>query len=451
MTILHLKLFRRIPAIIGLSLITNLLIPSVSLAQQSPNDSLLEDATLQNCIAFAIKNNPTIKNAGIDEEIVDATIKSKLADWYPQLSFNYDIQYYFQLPTLNFGGNLIHTGTKSNSQGQFEVTQNIFSRDALLATRSAKDVRLQAGQTTSEQKINLAVAVSKAFYDVILTRQQIALAGEDMVRLEQSLKDAYYQFQSGITDKTDYKRATISLNNARALKKQEEEALVGKEAYLKELLGYPETGILSLSYDTSELTREINIDTTQAVNYDNRIEIKLLNTQRKLESYNLLYNKWSYLPVVSAFGYYNLNFLNNEVSKLYNAVYPNSYAGISLTFPIFQGGKRIQEIRQANFAIEQVDNSIKSVENSINTQYQQALSTYKSNLENYYTLKDNMDLAKEVYGIISLQYRAGVKTYLDVISAESDLRSAEINYYNALYQVLSSKVDVMQSLGTLTY
>ncbi|MDE3212260.1 MAG: TolC family protein [Bacteroidota bacterium] len=432
-------------------MISVILLPGISRAQQGPGDSVLQDATLKNCIQYAIKNNPAIKNAGIDEDIVDATIKSKLADWYPQLSFNYDIQYYFKLPTLNFGGNLIHTGTKSNSLGQFEVTQNIFNRDALLASRSERDVRRQANQTTSQQKINLAVAVSKAFYDVILTRQQIALASEDIARLQQSLKDAYYQYQSGITDKTDYKRATISLNNAKALQKQEEEALVGKDAYLKELLGYPASAVLSLSYDTAALTREINIDTTQTVNYDNRIEVKLLETQRKLQSYNLLYYKWSYLPVVSAFGYYNLNFLNNQISKLYNAVYPNSYAGISLTFPIFQGGKRIQQIRQAHLELDQVDNSIKSLENSINTEYLQALSTYKSNLDNYYMLKDNMDLAKEVYGIISLQYRAGVKTYLDVISAETDLRAAEINYYNALYQVLSSKVDVMKSLGTLTY
>lgn len=451
MTILNLKITRSHPAIILLSLMTTLWLPCLSQSRQGQGDSILSNATLENCIAYAIRNNPVIKNAGLDEDIVNATIKSKLADWYPQLSFNYDIQYYFQLPTLNFGGNLIHTGTRSNSQGQFQVTQNIFNRDALLATRSERDVRLQASQNTREQKINLAVAVSKAFYDAILTRQQIALASEDISRLQQSLKDAYYQYQSGITDKTDYKRATISLNNAKALKKQEEEALTAKEAYLKELLGYPASAPLPLSYDTAQLSSQILIDTTQTVNYDNRIEINLLKTQRNLESYNLLYNKWSYLPVVSAFGYYNLNYLNNNVSKLYNAVYPNSYAGISLTFPIFQGGKRVQQIREARWQLEQVDNSIKSMENSINTEYQQAISTYKSNLDNYYTLKDNMDLAGEVYGIIRLQYRAGVKTYLDVISAETDLRTAEINFYNALYQVLSSKVDVMKSLGTLTY
>jgi len=60
-------------------------------------------------------------------------------------------------------------------------------------------------------------------------------------------------------------------------------------------------------------------------------------------------------------------------------------------------------------------------------------------------------LAQEVYDVIQLQYKAGVKTYLEVILAESDLRSAQINYYNALYLVLSAKTDVQKALGQINY
>jgi len=99
----------------------------------------------------------------------------------------------------------------------------------------------------------------------------------------------------------------------------------------------------------------------------------------------------------------------------------------------------------------QATNDIRSYENTINTQYQNALSAYKSNLYNYFSLKENLSLASEVYNVIQLQYRSGIKAYLDVITAESDLRTAQINYYNALYQVLSSKIDVSQALGTINY
>jgi outer membrane protein TolC len=428
------------------------LIPSALLFAQN-KDSLptIREANLQNCIQYAINHNPDIQNAKINESITETIIKSKLADWYPQLNLNYNLQHNFQLNTLNFNGNLITSGSRNTSGIQLGATQNIFNRDVLLASRTSKDVRLSASENTEAQKINLAVQVSKAFYDLILTTQQLKVTDEDIVRISQSLKDAYYQYQAGIVDKTDYKRATISLNNAKVQKKFGEESLKAKFAYLKQLMGYPISKDFDLVYDTAQMEKEVLIDTLQNMNYADRIEIRQLETQKKLQQYNLQYYKWSFLPDVYAFGNYNLNFLNNQFSKLYGQSYPNSYAGITLSLPIFQGGKRLQQIKQAQFQITQANNDIKSFKNQVNTQYQQALAAYKSNLYNYYSIKENLSLANEVYDVIRLQYRSGVKAYLDVITAESDLRTAQINYYNALYQVLSSKIDVLQSLGKINY
>ena len=428
-----------------------LIIPSFVLSQQNAGDSVIQQATLENCIQYAIKNNPDLKNAKINEDITEAIIKTKLADWYPQVNFNYNFQHNFQLPTINFNGNLLHSGSENTSGLALGLTQNIFNRDVLLASRTSKDVRLLSGQNTKEQNINIAALVSKAFYDLILTQQQLQVTEEDIVRIDRSLKDAYYQYQSGVADKTDYKRATIALNNAKAQKKSGDEALKAKHAYLKELMGYPDSKDFNLVYDTSQMENEIFIDTLQNINYSNRIEVQELETQKKLQQYNLQYYKWSFLPDVSAFGNYNLNFQNNQFTKLYNQSYPNSFAGLTLSLPIFQGGKRLQQIKQAQFEIAQVNNNITGFQNKINTQYQQALATYKSTLYNYYSLKENLSLANEVYEVINLQYRSGIKSYLEVINAETDLRTAQINYYNALYQVLSNKIDVLQSLGNLNY
>lgn len=437
--------------IVAILNLTALFISGSLSAQTKAGDSLLQQPTLQDCIQYALKHNPDLQNAKIDEAITETSIRTKLADWYPQVGFNYSMQHSFQLPSQYVNGTIAHTGTQNISGLQFGATQNIFSRDALLASRSAKNVRQLSKQNTSEQNINVAVLVSKAFYDLILTVQQLKVTEEDIVRTDRSLKDAYYQYESGIVDKTDYKRATISLNNAKAQKKFGDESLKAKYAYLKELMGYPDAGDFELSYDTVRMEKEIFIDTSQAVNYSNRIEVQLLETQKVLQQYNLQYYKWSFLPDVYAFGNYNLNYLNNQFSKLYNQTYPNSYIGLALSLPIFQGGKRLQQIKQAQLQITQVDNSITGFKNKINTQYHEAMATYKSNLFNYYTLKENLSLANEVYDVIHLQYRSGVKTYLDVITAETDLRTAQINYYNALYQVLSNKIDVEQALGNIIY
>lgn len=424
---------------------------------QYNNDSTLQNATLQSCVAYAIAHQPRVQQSLLDERITEYEIKSRLADWYPQLGLTANYQHYFELPRTVLGADstgkrqVIQTGITNTSTVGLGLTQNIFNRDVLLATRTAGDVRTQAKQNTSANKIDLAVAVSKAFYDVLATQQQIALLGEDITRLSRSLQDAYNQYQGGIVDKIDYKRATIALNNSKAQKRTYEEQLVSNLAYLKQLMGFPQQSDIQLQYDSLQMERDVILDTVATLKFEDRIEYKRLQTLQSLTRTNLKYNKWSYLPTVSAFGNYNLAFLNQSFSKLYGSSYNNSYAGVSVSFPIFQGFKRIQQIRSAELQLERVDWNFTSLKDSIITENTQAVASYKANLNNYNILKENLEIAREVYGTIQLQYKAGIKTYLDVIIAENDLRTSQVNYTNALYDVLSSKVDVQRARGEIQY
>lgn len=430
-----------------------LLCPSLgSLFAQSPaGNGTLDKGTLDEVVRYAIRNQPAIQQSVIDERITENTIKSRLADWYPQISFNYNLQHNFIVQTSIIGGNPVKLGVSNLSAGQFTVSQALFNRDILLAKRTQNEVRLQSGQITASNKTDLAVDVSKAFYDVLTTKQQIDVSNEDIVRLERSLKDAQNQYKAGVADKIDYKRALISLNNTKAARKSNEEVLTGKVEYLKSLMGYPKDRELSLQYDTLQLEQEIFLDTLQNADYTARIEYQLLSTQKRLLEYNLQYTKWSYLPTVAANGAYNLNFQNNQFLDLYSKNFPNSFLAITLSLPIYQGGKRKINTNTAEWQLKRLDLDIKRLQLIVNAEYVRALGNYKGSLTNLLTQKENRDLAKEVYDIIQLQYRSGIKTYLEVITSETDLRLARINYYNALYQVLSNKIDVQRALGQLTY
>jgi outer membrane protein TolC len=144
-------------------------------------------------------------------------------------------------------------------------------------------------------------------------------------------------------------------------------------------------------------------------------------------------------------------FLNNDFTKTYNNGFSNSNIGIQLSFPIFQGNKRVLQIRQAELQYKRNGWDMVLLKSRVNTQYIQALAVYKGNLSNYYALKENMSLADDVYKTLDLQYKSGIRTYLDVIIAESDLRTTQLNYYNALFQLLQSKLDVQKALGTIQY
>jgi outer membrane protein TolC len=429
-----------------------LLLTSSSFSQEGNNaDLLLKKGTLKDCVEYALIHQPVIQQSLLDEEITDHEINSKLADWFPQLNFNMNLIHNYKLPVTIFQGNPVKVGLINTSGAEFSLTQTIFNRDVFLAANTSKDVGRLMKQKTALTKIDVVTIVSKAFYSVLLTMEQIALLDEDIIRLKQSVKDTYNQYKGGIVDKTDYQRATIALNNAEAELKQNQEFLKVRNAFLKEQMGYPADAELNIEFDKTQMQNEIFIDTTQKTSYENRIEYQLLQSRIRLQQANLSYNDLSFIPTLSAFANYTYFFQNDNLSKLYNTNYPNSNIGLQLSFPIFQGGKRIQEIEQASLELDRYNYDIILLKDSINTGYISALGEYKSSLSNYNILKANLDLAKDVYNTIQLQYKSGIKTYLEVITAETDLRTTQANYNNALFQVLSSKLDVQRSLGTIQY
>jgi len=428
-----------------------LMLPLVGWAQDDPE--VLESASLDEIVDYALKHQPVLQQAKIDQQITEKQIKGKLADWYPQVNFDYNYQYWSQLMARAFQGNIVTLGIRNLATAQFSVTQNLFDPNALLAGTTASTVRVQSEQNIKKSKIDLVVNVSKAFYDVLATMQQIRVSEESVVRLKQSVENARNRYNSGISDKTDYQRARIALSNAETQLRTNREMLGYKEQVLKALMGYPNDNPLPLQYDWSAMEEQVQIDTTQTIMYNNHIDYQLIQTQKELQKANLSYSKWAFVPTINASAYYSLYYLNSNFNELYSSSsnHPYSYFSLSMNFPIFQGNKRIAKVQEQRLASDRLDEGIRNLKNNLSTEYTRSMATYKSNLYNFNTQKENTELAEEVYHVISLQYQNGVKTYLDMIVAETDLRTSRINYYNALYQVLASKMDVQRALGQINY
>jgi len=428
---------------------------TISFAQT--NQALPDSLTLEECVQYALKNQPYVQQAGLDQEIAERDIKIGLSGWYPQISATGNYQHYLRLPVIilpNFTDptqppQIIRNGLKNTSNALFQADQTLFSNSLLLASRAARYVRQQSVQNIENNKITATVDVSKAFYDILTNLQQVNILRENIARLEKQLKDAKAQYENGLVDKTDFKRATIAISNSRADLKRTQELLKFKYASLKELMGYPSEASIKLSYDSAAMEKEMLIDTLQPLAYEKRVEFRQLETQKQIQHLNVDFYKRDFLPSVNGFINYNYVYQNNELSKLYSQSYPNSIAGLSVKLPIFQGTKRIQNLRREQLEAKRLDIDVVNLKNQINTQYQQAMASYKSSLNDWYTARENVTLSEEVYNTIKLQYDEGIKTYLDLMTAETDLRTSQITYLNALYGVLASKLDVQQALGNI--
>jgi Outer membrane protein len=416
---------------------------------QQDQPTLPAKATLDDVVAYALENRPAVHQALIDEEIGEREIASALSGWFPQINATGSYNWNVKIPTNVIGGTVIQMGQKHNAAAVLQADQQILNPSLMQASKAAKYIRQQNALNTENSRINTVVEVSRAYYDILTSEEQLNIIKENIERLERQLRDARARYETGIVDKTDFKRAQITLSNTLAEQKRVNELLTYKYTYLKELIGLPAEQPMELSFDGASMESEMLLDTTLTVDYNQRVEFRQLQAVRQLQQLNTQYNKWTFLPTLSAFYNYAWDFRDDRLSNMFNRDFPRSVFGLTLNIPIFQGGKRIHEIRRSMLEETRIDWDIVNLKNQINTDYEMAMATYQANLNDWRVARENVALSEEVYNTIKLQYDEGIKTYLDLMTAETDLRTAQINYLNALFAVLSGKLDVQRALGVV--
>jgi outer membrane protein TolC len=429
---------------------------SSSSQQTDTSNHATQVLTLAQCIDYALEHQPAIKQSQINVSIARTNNAINLSGWAPQAGVGGSLIHYFQQPTaiITANGQTIteKTGVVNTvTIPAIAINQNIFTPSLLYSATAARLYVTQAKQVIDSTKIGIVSAVSKSFYSLLLTLQQIDVLKEDTVLFSRNVSDAYHQYVGGIVDATDYEEATISLNNAKAQLRQASENIVPEYAALKQLMGFSPQDQFNISYDTAQMMKDVAIDLGQQLRYEQRIEYQQLMTAKALQRKFITYNELSFLPSLGAYYDYNYEFENNSFSNLFNTAYPNSLIGLSLNLPILTGGSRIAGIHKAKLQEQLLNWSEVALKSEIYTEYTTALANYNGNLYNMQQLQQNVAMAKKVYGVVALQYRQGIVPYLNVITAESNLITSEIGYLNALSEVLSSKIDLQKAMGTLSY
>jgi outer membrane protein TolC len=211
-------------------------------------------------------------------------------------------------------------------------------------------------------------------------------------------------------------------------------------------MGMPIDQSLTLKDEISTIQFE-PVQVQDSANVTNRIEYSLLETQKHLSELDLKRNKMSLLPSLVGFGNYNWSFQNPIVASLFDKAYPTFLIGVQLNVPLLSGGQKKQKINQAKYALRQVENNMVSVKNSLNLEAKSSNIVYINSLESMENQKQNMELAREILRVTKVKYAEGVGSSLEVTTAETDLKEAETNYINALYDALVAQVDLKKAMG----
>ncbi len=449
-------------------------------AQAVPqNDTLnVHQFSLQQCIDYAIQHQNAIKLSRIDYETALAKNKEVTGLALPHVTANGQLQYLPKIPTQfipNFISpavygvlikeGLLPDGTKVPSGGilpaafgttysasaTVSVTQTLFDGSVFVALQAKETVEELARKGIKQSEIEVKEKVSKAYYNLLISRKKMELVNTNLDRLKKLLHDTKILYKNGFAEQLDVDRVQVQLNNLETEKVKLINLLAVSDQLLKFQMGMPLDELLQPTDKLTMLNEGTKLLSVDSFSYNDRIEYTLLKTQKKANEFNYKRYKMAALPTVSAFMNYGKNAGRNEFNFFDKDEpwFSSWVIGVKVSVPIFDGFQRKNKAEQARLAVEKTQIQMDALQQSIDLEVQQSKTTLRNSLINLRSQQGNMNLAERVYDKAKKKYEQGLGSNLEVIDAESDLKQAQTNYFDALYNTMIAKINYKKAIGEL--
>lgn len=419
---------------------------------QAQSKKVVYQFNMNDCIHYALLNQAAVKNKQLAEKINRENVKEAYSKLLPQISAGAKYQYNIKRQVSFIQGNPVLFGVPHQLQGYVNVNQTLFDPSLLGSTKAARLSENLSKENTQLSKIDIVANVKKAYYGVLVFREQLSLLDANIKRDTKALADTKQQFKNGLAQKVDVDRIQVLVNNDLTAKTNALRNLTTLMQTLKYHMGMPVNDSLVVKGSINDpMLTQILPENNQEF-YKNRVEYK--QAQINLAASQLLKNNVvrSYFPTLSAFYTLTAPYNSSTFSGLFSEkLYPTSFVGLQLSIPIFSGLNKHYQYQAAKMNIQISKNNISDLKNNIKLEYGNYFRQYKSDIANLKTQKENTKLAKLNYDNLKYQYDNGVQPLIEVLNAETTLVQAQDNYINALYQALVDKVDLDKSLGKLKY
>jgi outer membrane protein TolC len=411
-------------------------------------------------VDYAMKNSVQVQNALKDVEIQLQQNREITASAYPQITGSINATDYLKLPTTLipaefFGGpagtfQAVTFGTKFNSTYGVNAQQLLFDGQVFVGLQARKTSIEYRERNVAVTKEQIKANVYKIYYQLVVGKKQIDQLDANIARSEKMLHDTKALFENGFQEKLDVDKVNVTLSNLRTQKTQVENNLQSGYLGLKYLMGMPMKYELVLTDTLSDSFLREGV-LSDSVRYEDRQEYQLLKSVEKLNTYDIKRYKYTYIPTISLTGAYSRNAQRNtfDFFKGGEPWYTTSYIGLQINVPIFDGFARDSRIKSARLTLAKTENQITGLKNQIN----QEVTTARINISNALIAIDeqtkNMQLAEQVYNQTKLKYEQGLGSNLEVTNAETELRTAQNNYFTALYDVIIARINYLSAVGKL--
>jgi len=410
--------------------------------------------SLKDCINYGLKHFGTVRIAQYQKENARQQSRQALSGYLPQItgSGSFDDNLKLQstvLPAGVFGPEptRIALGSKFQTNLTASAEQVLFDQSLLIGIKANKPNQQRAGLNEKQTQEEIIYEVTKNYYQVFVSQQQISLLEDNLERTQQVLNILKLQRDNGVIQPVDYDRTEVSYNSNRSQLTLAKNNVTLSLNRLKYQMGLEQDQELTLK-DTLLLTQIPDVHDT-GFDAKNLTTYQLTENELTLNRLDQERIKAGYLPRLTFNARYGSLALTNEFGNAFKNFVGFGSIGLKLSIPIFDGFNRNAQIQQARIKVitqeEQQKMNVQSYRlafNNSKSQIQQA----QLNVEND---DRNVKLARKVYDLTTLQYKQGTTPLTDLINAENSYRQAQTDYVNSLISFYQARLDLEQAQGTL--
>ena len=411
-------------------------------------DKRIKILTREEALKIAREKNKDILKAREYKNSVEGRYVEERSAALPQLTMNagYSRDRDDSLKTLLSG---LFPPEKETYAGEVVLSQALYTFGRIgAAIRAAK-----IGLSTAEDQLRIFQQaawrdVSAAFDDVLLAKELLTIAVQNLDQKARLLDEARRRHAAGTATDYDVLAAEVAVENARPQGIRSENLIQTSRERLRFLLG--------IEGQRVDVTGTLETPITPFPSYDKGVEVAwknrpdLSDLQKRIGISVELVNIYDAedkprVDLKASYGWKDVNYIN--VARGDGQIWS---AGVFLTFPFFDGMRSRGKTAQAKSDLRTLKIDEAKLKDSISLQVRDAVNACRESEEILNALSGTIRRAERLLRMAEKGYEFGVKTKLDVDDAQFNVNEAKGNLARAHRDYSVARVTLDWVMGTIT-
>ena len=313
---------------------------------------------------------------------------------------------------------------------------------------SGMDVEL-AVEKARASRLDMVTQVKNAYFATLLAKEAFDVYRQVYENAIQNLDETQKKYDAQKASDMELLRAKTTVANAVPNVYNAEGSVILALWQLKAVLGVDLDMNIDVAGKLEDWSQHMLYDIHQhdEISLDMNSTMKQLAIQAEMLAQSVKAQQYANIPSLALAFNFSYNAMTNDFKFSEYRWTPYSYVALSLNIPIFAGGKRYQAIRQAKNQYEQVQLQTVNTERQLKIAIRQQLNTMETSMKSYYAAKDAVSSAQKGYDIVAKSYEVGRSTLIEVNDAQLALTQAQLAASQAVYNFLTAKSQLEQTLG----